>query len=69
LPYSESVQFSATETVKFFEGENKNQRVPVYSIMCGACILEYRRIHQRSIYTLKQNNKPERLLAMTATAA
>ena len=57
------------ETVKFYEGENKNQSVPAYSIMCGACIVGYRRIHQRSIYTLKQNNKPESLLAMAATAA
>jgi hypothetical protein len=41
----------------------------VCCVMCGVCILGYGRIHQRSIYTLKQNNKPESLLAMAATAA
>ena len=59
MPCSESTQFSAMETVKFYEGENKNQRVPLYCIMCGACIMGYRKIHQRSIYTLKQNKKKQ----------
>jgi len=63
------LKFSAIETVKFYEDENKNWRLPVYCIMCGACILRYRKIHQRLIYTLKQNSKPESLLAMAATVA